>query len=51
MEIELVGWKTKTISKKKISVTIYDILAENKFPENKVDELTDKIMTLAERNL
>lgn len=50
-ETEIVGWKTKTSSKKKISVTVYDILAENKFPENKVDELTDKIMTLAERNL
>ena len=50
-EIEIVGWKTKTSSKKKISIIIYDILTENKFPEDKVDELTQKIMNLAERNL
>ena len=50
-EIEIVGWKTKTSSKKKMSIIIYDILTENKFPENKVDALTQKIIDLAERNL
>ena len=50
-ETEIVGWKTKTSSKKKMSVIIYDILTENKFPENKIDELTQKIIDLAERNL
>ena len=50
-EIEIVGWKTKTSSKKKMSIIIYDILTENKFPENKVDGVTQKIIDLAERNL
>ena len=38
------GWKTKRSSQKTMSITIYDILTENKFPENKVDELTQKII-------
>lgn len=50
-EIDIVGWKTKTSSKKKMSIIIYDILTENRFPENKIDELTQKIIDLAERNL
>ena len=50
-ETEIVGWKTKTSSKKKMSIIIYDILTENKFPDGKVDELTQKIIDLAERNL
>jgi Type I restriction enzyme HindI endonuclease subunit-like, C-terminal len=50
-EIEIVGWKTKTSSKKKMSIIIYDILTENKFPENKFDGLTQQIIDLAERNL
>jgi type I restriction enzyme, R subunit len=50
-ETEIVGWKTKTSSKKKMSVIVYDILTENKIPENKVDGLTQKIIGLAERNL
>ena len=50
-EIEIVGWRTKTSSRKKMSIIIYDILTENKFPETKVDELTQKIIDLAEHNL
>ena len=50
-EVEIVGWKTKTDSKKKMSIIVYDILIENKIPENKADELTHKIIDLAERNL
>ena len=50
-ETEIIGWKTKTSSKKEMSVIVYDILTENKIPENKIDELTQKIIDLAERNL
>ena len=50
-ETEIVGWKTKTSSKKNMTNIIYDILTENKFPDDKVDEITSKIIELAERNL
>ena len=41
--------KTKTSSRKRMGIIIYDILTENKFPDGKVDELTQKIIDLAER--
>jgi type I restriction enzyme R subunit len=50
-EIQIVGWKTKTSSDKKMSIAIYDILNENKIPESKVDGLTSQIIELAKRNL
>ena len=50
-ETEIVGWKTKKSSNKNMSIIIYDILTENNFPEDKVDEITSKIIDLAERNL
>ena len=50
-EMEIVGWKTKRSSKKNMSNIIYDILTDNKYPEDKVDEITGKILDLAERNL
>ena len=50
-ETEIVGWKTKTSSKKKMSIIIYDILTDNKFSDGKVDGLTQKVIDLAERNL
>jgi hypothetical protein len=46
-----VGWKTKTSSEKKLSIAIYDILTENKYPEDKVDKIVPKIIDLAKRNL
>ena len=50
-EASLVGWKQKTSSKKNMSISIYDVLSSKKFPENKLDELTDSIMVLAENDL
>jgi type I restriction enzyme, R subunit len=50
-EAKIVGWKSKTSSEKKISIAIYDILSENKYPEDKANELTMKIIDLAKRNL
>jgi type I restriction enzyme, R subunit len=55
-ESQIVGWKTKRSSEKKISIAIYDILSEsnndnNKYPEEKINELTTKIIELAKRDL
>ncbi|MDQ6864406.1 MAG: DUF3387 domain-containing protein [Thermoproteota archaeon] len=50
-ETSIVGWKTKTSSKKNMSNIIYDILTEYKFPDDRVDDITAKIIDLAERNL
>ena len=50
-ETKIVGWKTKTSCEKKLCIAIYDILNENKYPEDKVDKITPKIVELAKRNL
>ena len=50
-ETKIVGWKTKTSSEKNLSIAIYDILTENKYPEDKVEKITPKIIELAKRNL
>ena len=50
-EAGIVGWKNKRSSEKKMSIAIYDILSENKYPENKTNELTLKIIDLAKRDL
>jgi hypothetical protein len=34
-----------------MSMSIYDVLSTKKFPENKLDELTDGIMVQAENDL
>ncbi len=41
-ETEIVHWKNKTISKKKMNIFIYDIL-EQKFSDGKVNDLSQKI--------
>lgn len=46
-EAEIVGWKNKRSSEKKISIAIYDILSENGYPEEKTNELTMQIIDLA----
>jgi type I restriction enzyme R subunit len=50
-EVEIVGWKNKRSSEKKMSVAIYDILSENGYPEKKTNELTIQIIDLAKRDL
>jgi hypothetical protein len=52
-ESKIVGWKTKRSSEKAMSIAIYDILSENnnKYPEEKINELTTKIIELAKRDL
>ena len=50
-EAGIVGWKNKRSSEKKLSISIYDILSENRYPEDKTNELTTKIIELAKRDL
>jgi hypothetical protein len=50
-EAEIVGWKNKRSSEKKMSVAIYDVLSENGCPEEKTNELTVQIIDLAKRDL
>lgn len=50
-ESKLIGWKTKRSSEKKMSVDIYDILVENKYPEKKIEDITQMIIDLAKRHL
>lgn len=50
-EAKLIGWKTKRSSEKKMSIDIYDILLENKYPEKKIEEITQMIIDLAKRHL
>ncbi len=50
-ETKLTGWKTKRSSEKKMSIDIYDILVESKYPEKKIEEITQMIIDLAKRHL
>jgi hypothetical protein len=51
-ETKIIGWKKKRSSEKAMSIGIYDILSEsNKYSEDKVNELTTKIIELAKRDL
>lgn len=51
-ETQLIGWKGKTSSGKRISVMVYDVLRENvSLPEAKLDELVDGIVQLVWRLL
>jgi type I restriction enzyme R subunit len=50
-EAKLIGWKTKRSSEKKMSIGIYDILIENKYPDKKIEDMTQMIIDLAKRHL
>jgi type I restriction enzyme R subunit len=50
-ESGIIGWKSKRSSEKRMSIAIYDILSENKYPEDKTNELTMQIIDLAKRDL
>jgi type I restriction enzyme R subunit len=50
-EAGIIGWKNKTSSEKKMSIAIYDILFEKRYPEDKINELTMQIIDLAKRDL
>ena len=51
LETKIVGWKTKTSTEKNMKSIIYDTLSENETPENKIGEISEKIITLAKNRL
>lgn len=48
-ETRIVGWKSKANSERKIGLVVYDILQENRYPEDKIEEMITKILDLAKR--
>lgn len=50
-ETEIVGWKNKTSTEKNMKAILYDTLSDAEFQEDKIEELTDKIITLAKNRL
>jgi hypothetical protein len=50
-EAGIVGWKNKRSSEKKMTISIYDILSENGYSEDKTNEVTAKIIELAKMDL
>jgi type I restriction enzyme R subunit len=50
-ETQIVGWRDKRSSEKKMSIAIYDILSGNSYPEDKINESTIRIIDLAKRDL
>jgi type I restriction enzyme R subunit len=49
-ETEIVGWKTKTSTEKKLMATIYDTLIPE-IPEDKTSDISDRIITLMKNKL
>jgi hypothetical protein len=47
----VIGWKTKRSSEKKMSICIHDILVESKYPEDKIEDITQVITELVKRHL
>jgi len=50
-ETKIVGWKTKIGSEKNMKTAIYDTLSSDKFSEDKIDEIAERIITLARNRL
>jgi len=50
-ETKIVGWKTKTSSEKNMKSIIYDALNSNKISEDKIAEISERIITLAKNRL
>ena len=50
-QAKLIGWKTKRSSEKKMSIDIYDILSENKYPDKSIEIITQRILHLAKLHL
>lgn len=50
-EAKLIGWKTKRSSEKKMSIDIYDILSDNKYPDKSIEVITQRIIDLAKLHL
>lgn len=50
-ETEIIEWKNNTDTEKRMKTIIYDTLTEAKFSEDKIEELMDKIITLAKNRI
>jgi len=50
-ETEIIGWKTKTSTEKNMKAIIYDTLSGTDFTEDKISEITERIITLAKNRL
>ena len=50
-EIEIVGWKTKVGVEKNMKTIIYDTLSTEGFDDDKLAEISEKIITLAKNRL
>ena len=50
-ETEIVGWKTKSSVEKNMKAIIYDTLSVSGFEDDKLAEISDKIITLAKNRL
>jgi type I restriction enzyme, R subunit len=50
-EANLIGWKTKRSSEKKMRIDIYDILVENGDPDKSIEAITQRIIDLAKLTL
>jgi type I restriction enzyme R subunit len=50
-ETELVGWKNKVSVEKNIRAALYEILSEAKFEDEEIDELSEKVLTIAKNDL
>ncbi len=50
-ETKIIGWKTKTSSEKNMKAIVYDILSANGMSEEKINPLSETIITLAKNRL
>lgn len=50
-ETQIVGWKHKTSTEKKIMEILYDELGDIGFPEDKIDEFAKKIIEIAKHRI
>jgi type I restriction enzyme R subunit len=50
-ETRIIGWKDRVSSEKAITESVYDLLLENEFPEEKVGDVIRKIINLAKHHL
>jgi hypothetical protein len=50
-ETEIIEWKNNTDTEKRMKTIIYDTLSKAKFSEDKIEELMDKIITLAKNRI
>ena len=50
-ETELVGWKNKVSVEKNIRAALYEILSDAKFEDEEIDEISEKVLTIAKNDL